>query len=52
MPYNDPLCAKCLHPQELHTYIVASLPDDAGKIKRCTVSICPCMVTVRQNAGK
>jgi len=51
LPYSDPLCSKCLHPQDLHTEVVSKLPD-GGEIRRCTVAICPCLVTVRQRAGK
>ncbi|HKZ61134.1 MAG TPA: hypothetical protein VJZ68_01785 [Nitrososphaera sp.] len=51
MPYSDPLCNKCLHPQNLHTQVVSKLPN-GGEIRRCTVAICSCILTVGQEAGK
>ncbi|HEY3094719.1 MAG TPA: hypothetical protein VGJ42_03060 [Nitrososphaera sp.] len=51
MPYSDPLCSKCLHPQDLHAEVVSKLPN-GGEIRRCTVSICTCIVTVGQKSGK
>ncbi|MGI0040141.1 MAG: hypothetical protein ACREAO_10010 [Nitrososphaera sp.] len=50
MPYSDPLCNKCLHPQDLHSEIVSRLPS-GGEIRRCTVAVCPCIVNVGQKAG-
>ncbi|HKX81004.1 MAG TPA: hypothetical protein VJL54_01990 [Nitrososphaera sp.] len=41
--YSEPLCKKCLHPEGLHTDVVAKLPS--GEIRRCTVAICQCLVT-------
>lgn len=52
VPYNDPLCTKCLHPQKLHTEIVASLTQEEGQIRRCTVAICSCTVTIKQTNDK
>jgi hypothetical protein len=49
--YSEPLCKKCLHAESLHTDIVAKTPSD-GEIRRCTVSICACIVTWRQDVAK
>lgn len=51
MPYSDPLCSKCLHPQDLHTEVVSRLPG-GGEIMRCTVAICKCLVTFQQKTGR
>jgi hypothetical protein len=45
------LCNKCLHPQDLHSEVVSRLPS-GGEIRRCTVAVCPCIVTVGQKVGK
>ncbi|HEX2015010.1 MAG TPA: hypothetical protein VLA68_07260 [Nitrososphaera sp.] len=46
--YSEPLCQKCLHLQSLHTHVVARLPQ-GGELRRCTVSICPCIVTLQKH---
>ncbi|HKU48718.1 MAG TPA: hypothetical protein VJP79_02090 [Nitrososphaera sp.] len=43
--YSEPLCKKCLHLESLHSEVVATLPG--GKVKRCTVSICPCLLVTK-----
>ena len=35
----------------MHSEVVSRLPD-GGEIRRCTVAICPCIVTVGQKTGK
>ena len=52
VPYNEPLCTKCLHPEKLHTEVVANLPREEGQINRCTVAICSCMITIKQKLDK
>jgi hypothetical protein len=51
LPYSDPLCSKCLHPQELHSEVV-SRPPGGPEIRRCIVGMCSCIVTASQKAGK
>jgi hypothetical protein len=51
LPYSDPLCTKCLHPQYLHSEMVSKLPSGL-EIRRCTVGICSCIVTANQKAGR
>jgi hypothetical protein len=51
LPYSDPLCAKCLHPQDLHSEVVSKLPSGL-EIRRCVIGMCSCIVTAEQKAGK
>jgi hypothetical protein len=40
--YNDPLCKKCLHPENLHTEVVSRI--DGREVRRCIVGICSCVI--------
>ena len=41
--YNEPLCRKCLHAEQLHTEVVSQLGGGA-EVRRCTVGICSCVL--------
>lgn len=41
VPYGD-LCKKCLHPMEVHTYVLARV--DGIEVRRCEIGSCPCIV--------
>src|SRR5574341_1635852 len=45
LPYNEPLCAKCLHPMELHTYVLARL--DGREARRCSIGTCSCIIMAK-----
>lgn len=45
MPYNEPLCAKCLHPMELHTYVLARIDD--REARRCSIGTCTCIIMAK-----
>lgn len=38
----DRLCPKCLHPLEIHTYVVAHI--DGREARRCAAGVCACIV--------
>jgi hypothetical protein len=40
--YGGNLCHKCLHPMEVHNYVVARV--DGREVRRCEIGVCSCVV--------
>jgi hypothetical protein len=42
----ESLCHKCLHPMEVHNYVVAQV--DGREVRRCEVGVCTCIVMAKK----